>query len=244
MKNYFTVGLLALVPLFLHSQDTIQKRTGETIVATVLEISQDEIMFHYPEEILVNRLPINALKEIIFESGRVQKFEALNDHGSPFPFEAPEPRYAGDILAINEKGEMITDLERQKSSIKSNANAMLLVTGIGKAKTRNMVDGASSPVRLESGKILLVAKVNDNNRDPERIFNLFKLEVKKDKRMVMIASANTFGTSKAYDIDFLDFVAHQYGKDSFILELEILEPGEYAITSDTDRNMFLMFGVD
>lgn len=244
INKYLLSTFLVLLSLVVHAQDTIIKCNGDKLSVTVLEITESEIIFSYKNESLINRLPIASLSEITFASGRVQKFNALNQNNLPYQFQILELKYIGDIWAIDEQGELVANLERQKSSIKNNPNAMLLTTGIGKVKMRNVVNGPNSPIRFERGKVLLFARVDDFNRDPKSIFNFFKLEEKRKKRMVMLASADSFGTSKVSDINFLDYKAYQYGNSSFILELDIQEPGEYALTLDASRDIFHMFGVD
>ena len=46
------------------------------------------------------------------------------------------------------------------------------------------------------------------------------------------------------EIDFLPFNAYPYKDSSFIVELNIEEPGEYAVTLDSSRETFQLFGID
>ncbi len=53
-----------------------------------------------------------------------------------------------------------------------------------------------------------------------------------------------FNQSTAADIDFIPFQASKYGQSSYLLQVDDLLPGEYAITLDGSRDVFNMFGVD
>lgn len=244
MKTKITLLITLLLAISLFSQDIITKKNGEKIKAKISEINSDKVIFNYENETLTNKISINEIAQIKFESGRIQIFKNLSAIESPYKFDILEPKYIGNIYQIDENGNILNTLEQQKSSSKSSLNASALLIGIGKAKSKNVVKGKSSPIRVKKGKIVFIAKVDNSKINPKEIFNIFPLEIKKKKRFIEVAQANTFGLSKAMDIDFIPFKAYPYKDSSFIIELTIEKIGEYAITIDTSRNTFNMFGVD
>jgi len=203
------------------------------------------VIFNYAQETLINKMSVNEIAEIKFNSGRIQKFKnIIATNESPYVFDIPEPKYVGYVYQIDEHGKILNTLEQQKSSLKSNLNASAIIVGVGKSKTKSQVKGKQSTVRLKKGKILLIAKVKDSKINPKEIFNVFHLKVNKNKRFVQVSEANTFGTTNVMDIDFLSFKTYPYKKDSFIIELDIKEKGEFAVTLDNSRGTFNMFGID
>jgi hypothetical protein len=156
-----------------------------------------------------------------------------------------EPEFAGNVVFVNDSiGNGIT-LEKQTSFIKSNGNASLYVTGIGKVKSSSIVKGNKSDVRInKKTNLMFIVRVTDNSIDPVSVINVFPLQQKADKRYVEVGSATTFSGTKANDIAFLQFKGKKYGTSSYLIEISNIEPGEYAITLPERRDIFSMFGVD
>lgn len=245
MKKNFLISVFFVIGfLSVQAQDVITLRNGEEIKANIKEVTLSEVIFSYEKETLINRYFTNQIKEIKYKLGRVQKFDNLAVENSPYTFDIPEPQYVGIIYYIDENGTILNTLETQKSSVKTNATASVYIVGIGSAKTRNYVKGGKSTVRLPKGKIRLFTKVDNPNIDPKEIFNIFQLQADRKIRFVVVSEAHTFAGSKSADIDFLPFNAYRYKNSSFIIELDIEKEGEYAITLDTSRMTFGLFGID
>ncbi|MDO4229056.1 MAG: hypothetical protein Q4C98_04515 [Capnocytophaga sp.] len=245
MRTFFLTSIFFVVGLLnVFAQDAITLKNGEVIKADIKEVTASEVIFTYEKETLINRYPTNQIKEIKYKSGRVQKFENLMNENTPYKFDIPEPQYVGTIYHIDENGTILNTLESQKASVKANASASVYIVGIGSAKTKSLVKGSKSSIRLPKGKVLLFAKVDNPNINPKEIFNVFELQSDKKNRFVVVGEAHTFAGSKAADIDFLPFNAYRYKNDSFIIELNIENAGEYAVTLDTSRMTFNLFGVD
>jgi len=220
------------------AQDLVVKTDGETITALISEINQTEIVFTYPGESLINRVSLDQIERIEFKSGRVQKFNN-GSHG----LSIKEPKYIGEIFAVTDDSEFVK-LEQQKMSGKINYNASALLIGIGKAKSKNVISGSSSPVRLKEGNpFKFIIKTGNQQINPNEYFNVFSLESSKEKRYVKVGQSNSFGTSKSMDLDYQTFKATPYGKHSFLIEISSLEKKEYAITIKGSRDIFNMFGV-
>jgi hypothetical protein len=74
MKKILFIALIILTVNSVFAQDKIVKLNGEIITCKVSEITDDNIKFRYDGEDLINNISKNVVKEIIFSSGRIQKF--------------------------------------------------------------------------------------------------------------------------------------------------------------------------
>lgn len=154
-----------------------------------------------------------------------------------------EPEYKGNVLLI--KGGAGISLEKQKASIKRNLSASLLLVGMGKAKSSSVVEGISSTVRTSMHhNVQFIVKAPDYEMDPTDLINFFQLEVKKDTRLVLGGSSDSFGTTRLNNIKMIPFTAVKYGQSSYLITVEDIKPGEYALTLEGTRGNFNMFGVD
>ena len=69
--------ILTLYSVTTYGQDKIIKLSGDTILCTVKEITDDNIKYSYEGEDFLNSTSQNVVKEIIFKSGRTQNFSEL-----------------------------------------------------------------------------------------------------------------------------------------------------------------------
>ncbi len=74
MRKLLVVIILTISFGAVNAQDKIVKLNGETITCKVSEITDDNIKYKYDGEDLLNNISKNVVQEIIFNSGRVQKF--------------------------------------------------------------------------------------------------------------------------------------------------------------------------
>ena len=74
MKQILVLLVLTISINTLYGQDKIVKLSGDTIKCKVKEITADNIKYSYEGEDLLNNISKNIVKEIIFNSGRIQKF--------------------------------------------------------------------------------------------------------------------------------------------------------------------------
>ena len=158
---------------------------------------------------------------------------------------APEPEYKGNIVLI--KNGVPVPLEKEKCFNKTGYSASIYIVGVGKANQASVVEGISSPVRIsKSDTLMLIVRYQDNSVDPIQIINFFKLEkdTKHDQRFIRTASSKVFTASEEMKIKMVPFSYKKYGTSSYLLKVEHLEPGEYALTLEGSRGVFNMFGVD
>ena len=75
MKQILVLLVLTISLNTIYGQDKIVKLSGDTITCKVHEITGDNIKYSYEGEDLIDNISKNAVKEIIFKSGRIQKFK-------------------------------------------------------------------------------------------------------------------------------------------------------------------------
>lgn len=74
MKKFIIVIVLLISCNSINAQDKVVRLSGDTIICKVLEITEENISFKYEAEDLINSISRNNVEEIIFNSGRIQKF--------------------------------------------------------------------------------------------------------------------------------------------------------------------------
>ena len=142
----------------------------------------------------------------------------------------PEPDFIGEGIAILPDGST-AKLEKETVQMRTRANAGALIVGIGKAKTKVVIETPEAAVRLDgSGPIRFVVKAVDNATDPMSIVNVFRFETTKKRRLAEVASASTFGSVKSNKLERLRFDACKYGESSYLLTLLDKPAGEFGIT--------------
>ena len=235
-----------------YSQDMISLRNGEEIKANIKEVSDREVVFTYDKETVINKLPTTQIAHNTYKSGSGQKFELANQQNyepyngpanhSPYSFNIPEPDYVGTVLLLDESGKVLGTLENQKVANRTNFDAGVYLIGIGSARSREYVKGKSSPLRIKKGKILLLAKVTNNQFNPNETIEIFKLNQGRKDRSIVVSESFSLGGTKSNDLDYLSFKAYAYNSSSFLIELNIDQAGEYAVTLDGSN--FNLFGID
>lgn len=158
-------------------------------------------------------------------------------YGKDSTVSLPEPEYVGNISYVDDS-EGLT-LEKQRASTK-------VRSGMFTIKGSNIVKGAISPVRIGSGgAVRFIVRAATNDVDPVQVINIFQMtsNTKKKYRQLEVSKAGTFAGS-GMNIDFIPFTSKKYGKTSYLITLDNLAAGEYAMTLDGSRDMFNLFGVD
>jgi hypothetical protein len=157
-----------------------------------------------------------------------------------------EPEFSDNIVFVDKIDGSGIQLEKQTVSLSSKFNAGSLIPVVGilsKSKYKNIIKGKSSPVKInKKSKTFFIVKVSDNSTDPTSRINVFKLKVIKDTRTLETLSSNILET-KLNDFDYLKFIGKKYGESSYIIEIDDLEVGEYAITLENRRDLFNMFSI-
>ncbi|MBS1578076.1 MAG: hypothetical protein JST29_00380 [Bacteroidetes bacterium] len=172
-----------------------------------------------------------------------------------FSFSQPEPDFIGRInLITNGKSHEVEMKEPVKTS-KLNAGA--IITSIfskktsGKAFTYFTFQGIKSPIRvIGQGKASFIIKVRDNNLDPTKHIVILKLKWDPTKDVRYFQYTSKIDENEISTVGFpqevpVPFNTKKFGLSSYIITVENLMPGEYAIYSkDKDAEYCGLFGVD
>ncbi|WP_295959885.1 hypothetical protein [uncultured Alistipes sp.] len=143
--------------------------------------------------------------------------------------EIPEPDFIGEVVAIRPDGKP-EKLEKETVLLRTRANASATIFGIGKAKTKLIIDTPEAATRLKSSdNIRFIIKAVDNATDPISIINIFSFENNKKKRMAELSSVSSFGSVKSNKLERLRFSAEKYGEQSYLLTLSDKPAGEFGI---------------
>ena len=141
-----------------------------------------------------------------------------------------EPEFIGEVLVVDENGSAEL-LEKQTVLVQTRMGAGVYLAGIGKAKTKILLDGATAPTRLKSGdRFRFIIKAVDNKTDPMAIISIFSLKATKKNHSAEISSVSTFGSVKSNKLQYLPFTAAKYGESSYLITLREQPEGEYGIT--------------
>lgn len=140
-----------------------------------------------------------------------------------------EPEFIGECLLIRADNS-VAKLEKQVAKNRSVASTGLILTGIGKARTQIQIDGCCASVQFsKNDDVKFVIRNIDNNSDPLAVIQVFKFESKKKYRRAELASQHSFGSQKSNNLDFVSFSGKKHGESSYLIKLDSIEPGEYAI---------------
>lgn len=151
--------------------------------------------------------------------------------------EIPEPDFIGEVVAIQPDGAT-SKLEKETVLVRTRANASATILGIGKAKTKIIIDTPEAAVRLKAGdEIRFIVKAVDNATDPISIINVFRFEASKKRRLAELSSVSSFGSVKANKLERLRFSAEKYGEKSYLLTLIDKPAGEFGITVSNPNNL-------
>lgn len=150
--------------------------------------------------------------------------------------EIPEPDFIGEVVTILPDGSA-SKLEKETVLVRTRANASATILGIGKAKTKIIIDTPEAAVRLNSDDdIRFIVKAVDNATDPISIINVFRFEANKKRRLAELSSVSSFGSVKANKLERLRFSAEKYGEKSYLLTLIDKPDGEFGITVSNPNN--------
>ncbi len=146
-----------------------------------------------------------------------------------------EPEYVGQICVVNPDGSH-TLLPKEKVDMKSSSSkfGMIPIPGsslLDKSKTCAVVKGVSSQVVFPAGKLTLIFRAGENKKDPKEFIGFVKFEVKKNKRQAQVAKSSLLGgISVNSDFNDVPYTAKKYGEESYIIEIDNIEAGQYAFS--------------
>lgn len=162
-----------------------------------------------------------------------------------------EPEYSGKVLFVKDSITSIL-IEKKEKATNTKTSTSLILTGVGKISTIDVVKNAFSSTRIKKAKsITFIVSVLDNTIDPTEVIKIFKFKQKikrkkeKSYRYIELNSSGIF----SYDVtdsdqNLFEFSAEKYGEKSFIITINNLEIGEYGISIKGFYTTYNLFGID
>lgn len=148
-----------------------------------------------------------------------------------------EPDFVGEVVAVL-PDNTATQLEKENIMTRTRANASAIIFGVGKAKTKLIIESPNAGVRLnKNDDICFVVRAVDNNSDPISIINIFRFESTGKRRLAETASVSSFGSVKSGKLEHLPYTAKKYGTGSYLIKLSEKPEGEYGITVKNPNNV-------
>lgn len=167
-----------------------------------------------------------------------------------YPSPIAEPEYIADVILVQD-GKVI-EPEKQKFDHKTKISAGAVLTGghSGNVSATRSVKGIASPVTLKSDSIYIIAKVPNNNQNPEKVVYLIEMKVlaEKDLRYFNIAKFNAkTGKDTGNDPDagvIIPYKSRKYGNSSVLITAPKLGAGQYGVYVQlADSEIYNLFQV-
>lgn len=140
-----------------------------------------------------------------------------------------EPEDAEETLMLvsDRKGVL---LSQEKGTLKASADASLLIVGVGKMKSRLTLKGVQSTSKVKgAANTRLIIRVKDNSIDPNSFIEIFKFEVTEKERRYLLKEIGVFMKASSDNPSIVDYKATKYGKNSYLVTMKDLTPGEYGV---------------
>lgn len=110
---------------------------------------------------------------------------------------------------------------------KAKAGASMYLVGMGKIKTYWYVDGKESSMVIPAGSRIVI---NTGGKSPMQTLTINKMEQMGKKRRYQCGEAGTFTGATSGKETSENFKYKKYGKESVMIPLDGLEPGQYALS--------------
>ncbi len=161
-----------------------------------------------------------------------------------------EPDFSEQVIVVKSDMEGVL-LNKESAQLKTKAGASVYIVGIGSQRTRMTLSGTEASQRFAPGRLRMIVRAVDNKTDPLSIIAVIKLEQTKKDRRAEMAKFSTFGGASSNNEETVVFNAKAYGEASYLLVIDDIQPGEYAVTvsnpNQRDEKNSLMvatFGID
>ena len=256
-----------------YSQDIIVVDNGTEIKAKIVQVTTDLVKYKTWENQSGNTMTV--LKKYIFmikyadgtkdfinfaNSTPVMKPASTDSTAPPVavvnkskysgPIKIAEPEFDNTVVFANDSIGNGIILEKQESNERDpNEVQNTFNPYSSKVGSEAYVKNATSDVRINQRTNLSFLLPYQERVNPIEYIKIFKLKKGKKTRNLKQYDMNVhvFGdaTEKNLDKDLIKYTYKKYGERSYLITIEKLEAGEYAITVNSNRSgTFYLFGVD
>jgi len=147
-----------------------------------------------------------------------------------------EPEFIGDVHIVKEDNSII-ELDKEFADYTSGIS-FLYNSWCAQALE---VPGKTAKVRFpKAGKLQMVVRAPDNNLDPLAVISVYKLRSKGKKRSVVLSENNswTLMKSRTHSENLVHFNASKYGISSYLITIDGLKVGEYAVSVRNSEGLY------
>ena len=158
-----------------------------------------------------------------------------------------EPAWEGEIVYENNATGNGIALERQEVAVKTQADAIYYLTGLGKIRTTCSAKKSASNVRTENqgGVIQFVCRLENNKSNPKKVIQVYEFKANAKTRTLETGSLGALSGASSGGNNSLEFKAEAYGTNSYLITIFNLKPGEYAFSlGEKESRTMYFFGVD
>ena len=272
-KLFLCVLILNILSSTCFSQDIIVVDNGTEIKAKIIQSTTDFVKYKAWENQSGNTLTVlkkyifmikyaDGVKDFInFGNGTSKEATKTESPITNVTVEAGKAKYSGPIKIIEpEFDDMVVYVND------SIGNGIILEKKESDTRDPNEVQNVFNPYSSKVGSEAFVKNCCSNVRikkrtslsfllpyiervNPQEYIKILKLKKGKKTRNIKQYDMNVhvFGdaTEKNLDNDYIKYTYIKYGQRSYLVTIDKLEPGEYAITINSDRSgTFYLFGVD
>lgn len=158
MKKTILVAILTISFSISFAQDKIVQLNLDTIICKVTEITSDNVKYKYKGEDLINNISKNLVKEIVFNSGRIQEFNTKISINGEEDWEKVQVTYLeSDIKGLFKIKEI---------KVKSKA---FMSTDIGKQQEKALIKLKKEAAKNRSHIVLILNEIQSDYKDAPRI---------------------------------------------------------------------------
>lgn len=264
--------ILTFIATICYSQDIIVVDNGSEIKAKIVQVTTDLVKYKVWENQSGNTMTV--MKKYIFMIKYADGTKDFINFANSSPVVKPTSTDTTAQVAVVDKSRYsgpikISEPEFDNTVVYANdsiGNGVILEKKESETRDPNEVQNFFNPYSSKVGSEAYVKNPSSNIRikqrtnlsfllpyqdrvNPIEYIRVFKLQKGKKTRNLKQYDMNVhaFGdaTEKNLDKDLVQYTYKKYGERSYLITIDKLEPGEYAITVNSDRSgTFYLFGVD
>ena len=85
-------------------------------------------------------------------------------------------------------------------------------------------------------EVIIESPISETGKYPNSFINIFKFEIKGKERRYQLAETGTLSKTETNNLSSVEYNAKKYGKNSYLIIMNNLTPGEYGIVFGDPNN--------
>lgn len=137
----------------------------------------------------------------------------------------PVPTTLSEVTHYRKSDNSLQPLEKGKAEFVTKSKGM----GFGGAATNFVLEGDKASIRIGAADtVSFIVALGDGMGDPSAWFSLFRVDVKKGKRVANYVNTKVYGGKSGSGDGIISFTVRKLGDQAYeIIPSVKLEPGEY-----------------